>query len=36
VAVALEDPHNARRHALCHVAGLRDGWNEMIVLRRQK
>ena len=36
VAVSLQDPHDARRHAIGHVACLRDGRNEMVVFRREE
>ena len=36
VAVSLQDSHHTRRHAIDHVARLRDGRNEMVVFRRQE
>ena len=36
VAVTPQDPHDARWYASRHVVRLCDGWNEMIVFRRQE
>jgi len=36
MAVSLQDSHHARRHAIGHVACLRDRRNETVVFRRQE